>query len=97
MWGAKQDSLGWLRGAITTYLLSKHGQSDYWQVDQEFLRNTVWPVIQGRVLVHDDWNRFPPSNPFPSPRKGYEFVGQIFDENDQTPGDHVELLRRAIG
>jgi hypothetical protein len=44
-------------------------------------------------LVHDP---FFEKKPFPSKRVNYEFVGQVFDENEVTVQDHIEALKRYI-
>jgi len=31
--------------------------------------------------------------PFPTTRNGLQFVGQVFDENDITPIEHLNILR----
>jgi hypothetical protein len=32
--------------------------------------------------------------PFPIKRKNYEFVGQVFDEEEITVDEHVDVLRK---
>ena len=44
-------------------------------------------------MVHDE---FFDNQPFPTPRHGYEFVGQVFDESDRTVREHVEALKKAL-
>ena len=44
-------------------------------------------------MVHDE---FYENNPFPTARQGYEFVGQVFDEDEQTVQEHVEVLKRIL-
>ena len=60
--------------------------------DQEFLKQIVYPDIKDNVFVHDNWN----ANPFPIERENYEFIGQIFDENDNTILEHVQALKEAL-
>jgi len=63
---------------------------NWYHSDQEFLKQIIYPRIKDNVIIHDDWCH----NPFPLQREGYEFVGQVFDENDNTILEHVEILRR---
>ena len=41
-------------------------------------------------MVHDE---FFDKKPFPTKRKDFEFVGQIFDENEKTVRQHIEILK----
>ena len=65
--------------------------ADFWS-DQPFLRDMVWPQIEASHLSHDSFNLIE-DNPFPTQRTKPEFVGQIFDENDQTSLEHIALLQ----
>lgn len=62
-------------------------------VDQEFLRDYVWPHIQGRHLSHDEIfsSRFPDTVPFPKHDKlplESPYVGCIYE-------DAVEIIRNG--
>jgi hypothetical protein len=59
--------------------------------DYEFFAECITPRIMKNVLVHDE---FFGGKPFPTPRENYEFVGQIFDENENTVQEHIEALKR---
>ena len=93
MWGAKQNALPNLREQIEEYI-----RGDFWQVDQNFLREIVWPANYHKVLVHDDWNRFPQAEtkPFPTPREAEDFVGSIIGPNGERlhPEHHASLTSR---
>jgi len=80
MWGAKNDALPNLQQEIEKYKF----RGDFWQVDQDFLREIVWPAHYHKILAHDDWRRFPLTEiqSFPTPRQGLSFVGEILDAND---------------
>lgn len=65
---------------------------DWYHSDQEFLKHVIYPEIKDNVLIHDDWH----ANPFPAARNGYEFIGQVFDENDQTVQEHIDILKGAL-
>ena len=90
MWGCKYPLLENMVSSIHNY--KKMG--NFWQVDQNFLKEVVYPEIKNNVMVHDE---FFEKTPFPSPRKGLEFVGQVFDENEDTPAEHLEPLKTALG
>jgi hypothetical protein len=44
-------------------------------------------------LIHDE---FVVKNPFPIKRNGLEFVGQDFDQNEQTVQLHLDTLKMTI-
>ena len=89
MWGCKNNILTDMVEMINSY---KKG--NFWQVDQNFLKEIIYPQIKNNVLIHDE---FFEKNPFPTARNGLEFVGQVFDENGNTPADHLESLKTALG
>jgi protein O-GlcNAc transferase len=93
MWGAKNGALPDLKDQI-----EKYTQGDFWQVDQNFLREIVWPSNYHKVLAHDDWNRFPQAEtkPFPTPRETDNFVGSIIGPNEERlhPEHHANFSSR---
>lgn len=93
MWGAKKGALFHLRGQIEEYT-----RGDFWQVDQNFLREIIWPANYHKVLAHDDWKRFPQAEtkPFPTPRLTDDFIGSILGPNGERlhPEHHASLTSR---
>jgi hypothetical protein len=67
-------------------------KTDWYHSDQEFLKQVVFPEIENNVLVHDDWN----ATPFPLQRENDKFVGQVYDQYDNTILEHLQALRNAI-
>ncbi len=88
MWGVKAPILKNIKQLIQAY---KKG--DFYQVDQNFLREKIYPLVYNTSFVHDE---FFDKKPFPTKRKNYEFVGQVFDENDATVNEHIEVLKRFL-
>jgi len=84
MWGVKAPLLREM-----TSLINGYTQGNYWQVDQQFLARVVHPKVAAVAMVHDE---FFDEKPFPTPREGLEFVGQVFDEHEVT----VELHQRQL-
>lgn len=77
MWGAKHNCIPDMKEKI-----KKYTKGNFWQVDQNFLKEIIYPEIKNRSLVHDP---FFEKKPFPSERKNlYDFVGQVYNEHD-TP------------
>ncbi len=85
MWGCRN---GILKG-ITDWI-NQYKKGDFWQVDQNFLREEVWPLVHTNCHVHDEFFQ---KNPFPSPRNPREFIGKAFNHDDTecepTHGDMV--------
>jgi hypothetical protein len=74
MWGCRS---GILKGI--TELIDGYTKGDFWQVDQNFLRENIWPKVIETTCTHDD---FFAKVPFPTSRKPREFVGQAFNYDD---------------
>ncbi len=89
MWGAKKPIL-----QDMDYLLKSYKMENTFQIDQNFLRDVVWPRVAYTACVHDP---FFAKIPFPSQRAGYEFVGQVWDENEVTVPEHIARLKEVIG
>lgn len=88
MWGCKNGILKDIRNLIKEY---KKG--DYWQIDQEFLKDVVYNRIKNDVFVHDEFfNYETDSKKFPCVRQNYEFVGDVFDENENRHPEYFKFL-----
>lgn len=91
-WGAKFGAVPQMNQWIADWTAE-----DRWQCDQDFLKAVVYPHVIRNAMVHASFHAIEPhARPFPSPRRGLEFVGQVFDENDQTVQEHLEVLRKAL-
>jgi hypothetical protein len=60
-------------------MIDDYIKGNFWQVDQNFLREKIYPIVKNNSLVHDE---FFEKKPFPKPRIDRTFVGQAFDNND---------------
>ena len=67
-------------------MLESYENANYYHHDQDFLRDVVLPFYKNSVLFHNKDN-------FPSPREENRFVGQVFDEFNKTPQEHLDLLK----
>lgn len=67
-------------------MLEGYENADYYHYDQDFLRDVVLPFYKNSVICHTKDN-------FPSPREENRFVGQVFDEHNKTPQEHLDLLK----
>jgi hypothetical protein len=85
MWGVRNGFLLGMRQAIGDYT-----KGDFWQVDQNFLKEVVYPHIINSVCVHDEFFQ---KIPFPTVRTPKHFVGQAFDVDDNfLHPEHGEML-----
>lgn len=74
MWGSKKGIIKNMKEMIDEYI-----KGNFWQVDQNFLREKIYPIVKNNSLVHDEYFEI---KPFPSPRVEKKFVGQAFDDKD---------------
>lgn len=74
MWGARN---GILKGINT--MISDYSKGNFWQVDQNFLREKIYPIVKHNSCVHDEYFE---KKPFPSIKKSRQFVGQAFNADD---------------
>ena len=89
MWGVRNRLLIGMVSGINDY-----AKGDFWQVDQNFLREKIYPAIINNKVVHDE---FFEKNNFPEPRLGYEFIGEAFDKDDNLLyPEHREMLKAAV-
>jgi len=85
MWGVRNHFLGDMK-----HLIADYTKGDYWQVDQNFLREIIYPIVKNNCMVHDE---FFEKNPFPTRRKKGHFVGQAFNADDSFfEPKHGEML-----
>jgi hypothetical protein len=80
MWGVRNGLLLGLTDQMKMYDTGDF--DDQYQVDQNFLREVVYPLVKDKAMVHDP---FFENKPFPtdSPkRKNHYFVGQVYDEHN---------------
>ena len=89
MWGCRKPLLSNMRELIKDY--TKKG--NFWQVDQNFLREVVYPLVRNQSYVHDE---FFAGHPFPTQRNGLEFVGQVFNEDEETVEEHLIPLQQYL-
>mgnify|MGYP003112216330 CR=1 FL=1 len=83
MWGAKKGILNNISD-----LIEKYDKGNYWQIDQKFLAEKIYPLIKNNCCVHDEFfenKKFPDNNP----RNPRHFVGQAYS-GDGTILDYPE-------
>ncbi len=96
MWGCRN---GIMREIGLTSMIEEWSQYERKGIDQEFLAKMVYPLVRDRALEHCDFNLAYGGEivPFPTKRKDYEFVGDVFDENDNRNPDYWRIIKNIEG
>ena len=85
MWGCKYPLLSDMDKLIDAYQ-----KGNFWQVDQNFLREIVYNKVKHTCMVHDE---FFEKQPFPTKRDNKLFVGMAFDTQDEPlHPEHGDLV-----
>ena len=87
-----------LSNLISNWCVNKRSSYSY-GIDQDFLREIIYPLIKDKSIQHCDFNlNFGEKLiPFPTNRNNYEFVGDVFDENEQRHPDYWKIIKNVIG
>lgn len=67
--------------------------NEQYHYDQIFIYHHIYPLIKDDCIIHDE---FFEKKPFPVKRKNYEFVGEVFDENEVNVKEHTEALKNYL-
>lgn len=90
MWGMKKGVFPKMKEMIETYI-----KGDFWQVDQNFLNQIVYPICKNNTVIHDEFMNFENwKKPFPTERKELEFVGDVFDDKNVRHPEYYKLLTK---
>jgi hypothetical protein len=91
MWGSKN---GLMKKIGLSNLMNKWSKYSNKGVDQDFLGLYIYPLIINNSMEHSEFNlRFGGEiKKFPSKRKNYEYVGDVFDENNERHPDYWKML-----
>lgn len=94
MWGCRNNSLSNINELLDQWIeFTNKGR--YNAEDQDFLGQLIYPLIKDRVLEHSEFgiSYGQPIQNFPKVREDYEFVGDVFDENDQRNPDFWKIIK----
>ena len=89
MWGLKKIGFD----LNMTSMLNVYTNQEQYHYDQIFLNNFIWKYYSDDCFIHDEFFN---KKPFPTKRNGLEFVGQVYDENNITPHEHIQILEKYI-
>ena len=88
MWGVRN---GILKNIVD--LIKNYNKGDFWQVDQNFLREQIYPIVVNTSFVHDSYHNINSrSKNFSIERINQEFVGDVFDEHNQRHAQYYKLI-----
>ena len=87
MFGCKSGVIHDIEGKIKNF-----NKIDTYHSDQDFLKSIIYPMVEDECMIHDDFADLP----FPIPRFGLNFVGQVFDENEVTVAEHLLELEKFL-
>lgn len=98
MWGSRNGVLKDIDRMIVEF---KKG--NFWQVDQNFLTQKVYPIVKDKMISHDDFYKHKFPNSFPIPHKKdcsgdlyYEFVGKPYESNDISCHDNRKWCETSV-
>lgn len=94
MWGSRN---GLMRKIHLTKLIESWGKYERKGIDQDFLGQIVYPLVKDTSMEHSDFNLQYGGTirPFPSIRRNYEFVGDVFDENNRRHPDYWKIIKNV--
>jgi len=92
MWGCRN---GILRDIKISRQIEHWNQFSRKGNDQDFLGQVIYPYIRNKTIEHSEFGlRFGGDiKSFPSVRNNFEFVGDVFDENDIRHPDYWKLIK----
>jgi protein O-GlcNAc transferase len=88
MFGAKKNGFEILTNSIAEFNFQNSYGTDY-----NFFNSNLYPKIKQDSLVHDE---FFDKKPFPTMRLNNQFVGEIFDENDNPDATGKQALTQYL-
>jgi len=103
MWGCRNGMLRNINQLIETWSGHTHTKGNWREVqtagDQNFLGEVVYPLVFNNSMEHSEFNlRFGGEiRPFPTIRNNYEFVGDVFDENNERHPEYWKIIKNIIG
>lgn len=93
MWGCRNNILS----NIDEYLINwgNHTKGRYQAEDQDFLGQIIYPLVKNTSMEHSEFNISYGNNikNFPTIRENYEFVGDVFDENNVRHPDYWKIIK----
>jgi len=97
MWGCRNGILSNIEELLEKWYLYE-GKGRFQAEDQDFLGQFIYPFIKEKAIEHSEFNLNygGKTRNFPYIRKDYEFVGDVFDENDVRHPDYWKIIEKMI-
>jgi hypothetical protein len=70
-------------------LIDEYLKGNFWQVDQNFLKQKIYPIVKNNSIVHDE---FFEKKPFTKKREHGRFIGEKINEHDKPFNDDYRFL-----
>ena len=91
MWGVRNGLLSDIEEKCKTY-----NAGNFWQTDQNFLRDLIFNDVAEKAMVHDEIHRIKVnSNPYPKEsgdRHDYHFIGQAYAGDGKVLDDEPKFI-----
>jgi hypothetical protein len=101
MWGCRNGLMSkiGLSNLINNWLINNKKESYSFGIDQDFLKEVVYNLVKDNSIEHSDFNiNFGGViRPFTSERNDYEFIGDVFDENDMRHPEYWKIIKNVLG
>ena len=100
MWGCRNGIMRKIElSSLINDWCSNERSSYLCGIDQDFLKEVVYPLVNKTSLEHCDFNlNFGQKlTPFPIERIDYEFVGDVFDKDNNRHTNYWKIIKSAIG
>jgi hypothetical protein len=94
MWGCRNNKIPNIDDLLLKW--KKHTPKGIYQAeDQDFLGQFIYPITINNSVEHSEFGiKFGSDTKlFPTTRNDYEFVGDVFDENDVRHPDYWKLIK----
>lgn len=97
MWGCKNVSLD-IKNLMNQWSYFPN-KGRYSADDQDFLGQLIYPLISGKTIEHSEFgiSYGQPITNFKTKRNNYEFVGDVFDQNNKRHPEYWIFIKNIIG
>jgi hypothetical protein len=93
MWGCKNNILSNIDELLDKWI-NFNNKGKFQAEDQDFLGQFIYPIVKNSALEHSEFNISFGNNiyRFPTIRENYEFIGDVFDENNNRHPDYWKKI-----
>jgi hypothetical protein len=98
MWGCKREFLSNIKELLNFWENYPH-KGVFHAEDQDFLGQLIYSLVKNECMEHSEFNISYGNEirNFPEKRVDYEFIGDVFDENDNRNPDYWILIKNIEG